>query len=145
MPLPSARRQYLHSRERRSHLHRRYPNLKGTDTVTTEPWQLARNHLSRRAGQESARRELYSRISRICQVEFGARGVRCYCFGLGANFQGYTVVSPECGERHVFLTTSAKYHARKPVEGTSGIALGDGVEAARGTDGRGWEWGLFRG
>ena len=55
------------------------------------------------------------------------------------------IPNTECGERHVFLTTSAKYHARKPVEGTSGIALGDGVEAARGTDGRGWEWGLFRG
>jgi hypothetical protein len=40
---------------------------------------------------------------------------------------------------------SAKYLARKPVEGTSGIALGDGVEAAKSIDGRGREWGLFEG
>jgi hypothetical protein len=31
--------------------------------------------------------------------------------------------------------TSAKYPARNSVEGTSGIALSDGVEAARGTNG----------
>jgi hypothetical protein len=42
----------------------------------------------------------------------------------------------ECGERHVFLMTSAKYPARMALEGTSGVALMDGVEVARGADGK---------
>jgi hypothetical protein len=48
-----------------------------------------------------------------------------------------TVIPPEeNGDRFVFLMTSARYPARAPVEGTSGLALMDGVEVARGTDGR---------
>jgi NAD(P)-dependent dehydrogenase (short-subunit alcohol dehydrogenase family) len=50
--------------------------------------------------------------------------------------QSRFIPSVECGERHVFLMTSAKYPAGMPVEGTSGIALADGLEAARGTDGQ---------
>lgn len=49
--------------------------------------------------------------------------------------QSRFIPNVECGERHVFLMTSAKYPARNPVEDTSGIALADGVEVARGTDG----------
>jgi hypothetical protein len=48
----------------------------------------------------------------------------------------YHIPNGECGERHVFLMTSAKYPAREPVEGTSGIALADGIEVATGTDGK---------
>lgn len=43
---------------------------------------------------------------------------------------------PECGERFTFIMTSAKYPARTPAEGTSGLALMDGVEVATGTDGK---------
>jgi hypothetical protein len=46
------------------------------------------------------------------------------------------IPNTECGERHVFLMTSAKYPAKSPVNGTSGVALADGIEIARGTDGK---------
>ncbi|MCJ1316207.1 hypothetical protein MMC15_001527 [Xylographa vitiligo] len=42
----------------------------------------------------------------------------------------------ECGARHVFLATSAKYPPRTGGEGTAGVPLPEGVAVARGTDGR---------
>ncbi|MCJ1291833.1 hypothetical protein MMC34_003378 [Xylographa carneopallida] len=42
----------------------------------------------------------------------------------------------ECGARHVFLATSAKYPAGKGGEQSTGVPLPKGVGVARGTDGR---------
>ncbi|MCJ1314411.1 hypothetical protein MMC25_008093 [Agyrium rufum] len=42
----------------------------------------------------------------------------------------------ECGERHVFLATSAKYPSRSNADAVSMVGLTDGVEVARGTDGK---------
>lgn len=41
----------------------------------------------------------------------------------------------ECGERHVFLATSAKYPAGAHGNAASGVPLASGVAVARGTDG----------
>lgn len=49
---------------------------------------------------------------------------------------GYWVSVPieECGERHLYLATSARYPAASVENGGgSGVPLGDGVEVARGT------------
>ncbi len=51
---------------------------------------------------------------------------------------GYWVCVPieECGERHLYLATSARYPpAGVDNGGGSGVPLGDGVELARGTTG----------
>lgn len=40
----------------------------------------------------------------------------------------------ECGERHLFLATSAKYASRRGE--ADGLALGEGVSVVRGTDGK---------
>ena len=51
---------------------------------------------------------------------------------------GYWMCVPieECGERQLYLATSARYPpASGGSEGSSGVALGDGVDVARGTDG----------
>ncbi|MCJ1380440.1 hypothetical protein MMC17_003543 [Xylographa soralifera] len=42
----------------------------------------------------------------------------------------------ECGARHVFLATSAKYPAGKGGEETAGVPLPEGVAVARGVDGQ---------
>ena len=42
----------------------------------------------------------------------------------------------ENGERFEFIMTSAKYPAKVPVEGTSGLTLEKGEEAVKGTDGK---------
>ncbi|MCJ1398438.1 hypothetical protein MMC11_001636 [Xylographa trunciseda] len=46
------------------------------------------------------------------------------------------VPSVECGERHVFLATSAKYPAGKGGEAVTGVPLPKGVAVARGVDGQ---------
>ena len=46
------------------------------------------------------------------------------------------IPSEENGERMVFIMTSAKYPPGKPVEGTSGLSLMDGVEVSNGTIGK---------
>ena len=52
---------------------------------------------------------------------------------------GRWIVVPleECGERHLFLATSARYPPRVRVDEDSGagVLVGEGVEVARGTDG----------
>ncbi|KAL0566989.1 hypothetical protein V5O48_015009 [Marasmius crinis-equi] len=46
------------------------------------------------------------------------------------------VVSPDdCGEIHVYLSTSMKYPSSQQ-DASKGIAFGEGVEVARGTDGK---------
>lgn len=41
----------------------------------------------------------------------------------------------ECGERHVFLATSARFPAGQSADAASGVPLAGGVTVARGTDG----------
>lgn len=41
----------------------------------------------------------------------------------------------ECGERHLFLATSAMYPARTGGNTAAGVPLVDGITVARGTDG----------
>lgn len=51
---------------------------------------------------------------------------------------GYWICVPleECGERQLYLATSARYPAASGgSDGGSGVALGDGVDVARGTTG----------
>ena len=51
---------------------------------------------------------------------------------------GYWMYVPveECGERQLYLATSARYPpAKSGRDGGSGLPLGDGVDVARGTDG----------
>ena len=42
----------------------------------------------------------------------------------------------ECGERHAFLCTSAKYPPSKDTESTSGVPLTPSIQIAKGVDGR---------
>ena len=52
---------------------------------------------------------------------------------------GYWICVPieECGERHLYLATSARYPpASVGSDGGSGVPLGDGVDLARGTTGQ---------
>jgi hypothetical protein len=42
----------------------------------------------------------------------------------------------ECGERHVFLATSAKFLPRKNPRISAGAGMGERLSAARGTDGK---------
>ncbi|KAB8670394.1 hypothetical protein FH972_026307 [Carpinus fangiana] len=50
---------------------------------------------------------------------------------------GLAIPNEECGDRHVFLATSAKYPAGKPGEKDAvAVALGDGQVVAKGSDGK---------
>lgn len=42
----------------------------------------------------------------------------------------------ECGERHLFLCTSARYPAGEAANAADGVPLADGLVVARGTDGK---------
>jgi hypothetical protein len=46
------------------------------------------------------------------------------------------IPNEECGERHLFLATSAKYPAGAAKGEDSGLPLADGIAVARGTDGK---------
>ena len=52
----------------------------------------------------------------------------------------FSISAEECGERHLFLSTSAKYPPGSTSEGAeeaaSGVPLADQIEVARGTDGK---------
>ena len=45
------------------------------------------------------------------------------------------IPNQECGERHLFLATSARYPAGTSEDETSGVPLTDGATVARGTNG----------
>ncbi|MCJ1420982.1 hypothetical protein MMC32_007344 [Xylographa parallela] len=51
-------------------------------------------------------------------------------------FVNLHVPPEECGARHVFLATSAKYPARKGGEESAGVPLPEGVAVAQGVDGQ---------
>ncbi|KAL3417175.1 short-chain dehydrogenase reductase [Phlyctema vagabunda] len=44
------------------------------------------------------------------------------------------ISSEECGERHLFLATSARYPAKQDGQGNSGVPLPEGLTVASGTD-----------
>lgn len=48
----------------------------------------------------------------------------------------FTVPNEECGERHAFLATSARYPPGSDAHANAGVPLGNGVAAAKGTDGK---------
>jgi len=50
-------------------------------------------------------------------------------------FRDHTTTE-ECGERHVFLSTSARYPAGSNEDVASGVPLERGTEVAKGTDGK---------
>ena len=47
----------------------------------------------------------------------------------------FFMANQECGERHLFLATSAKYPAAKSEDAALGVPLADGIAVARGTSG----------
>ena len=58
--------------------------------------------------------------------------------------QAFKVIGPiinispkECGERQVFLATSARYPAAQDADASKGVAVAGGVVVAEGTDGKG--------
>lgn len=60
--------------------------------------------------------------------------MRAYIFVVG---YWKCVPIEECGERHLFLATSARYPAaRGEGDDGGGVPLGDGVDVARGTTGK---------
>jgi hypothetical protein len=75
------------------------------------------------------------------KANYGRRGQGALVFVISQVFKVVALFSnviptEECGERFTFIMTSAKYPARTPVEGTSGLALAKGEEVANGTDGK---------
>ncbi|PMD38764.1 hypothetical protein L207DRAFT_461273 [Hyaloscypha variabilis F] len=74
-------------------------------------------------------------------TNFGRKGQGAIAYAIRQVFKAmmlFMEVIPheECGERFAFIMTSAKYPAKLPVDGTSGLALAKGEEVAKGTDGK---------
>jgi hypothetical protein len=68
----------------------------------------------------------------------GTTGVAMFLFKTVFKIIGplINVPSEECGERHLFLVTSAKYPADEDAVGNSGVPLEDGVAVANGISGK---------
>jgi hypothetical protein len=68
----------------------------------------------------------------------GTKGGLGVVLGFFQKIVGPLVFIPlvDAGDRHVWLCTSAKYPAAKDGQMTAGVPLADGVEVARGTDGK---------
>jgi hypothetical protein len=62
-------------------------------------------------------------------------GVMGVVMKLATPFRDYTTTE-QCGERHVFLSTSARYPASSNEDIASGVPLEGGIDVARGTDGK---------
>ena len=68
----------------------------------------------------------------------GGEGVAIFILSVVIKILGPIVNIPiqECGDRHLFLATSARYPPGPGGESASGVPLADGVAIARGIDGK---------